>query len=445
MKRPDAVLSAYLAARAFRAEPHLPSGWQAPRLVVVIPAMAEWPGLLDTLTDLDRGITDDLSQEVLSLVVVNHPEGAPASVRENNRRTLEALTDPRGLGLYRLRTGVIDAASVPMIRAGDGVGAARKLGMDTAAAMLNDAGNPWGGIVCLDADTRVDPDYLERWMACFTSGRCWGLVCEAWHRPEASLPLGEAIAAYECRLRCHELGLSLAGSPYGYPAVGSAMACSAVAYAAAGGMNRRAAGEDFYFLQALAKTGQIEKIPNLRVYPSGRVSERVPFGTGRAMRQVLDQPAGRSRAYHPEIYRLLRHVLEAAVLLESGDADTFLTALKRKSEVLVTFFTRTDFPQVWERIAANHRQAPARRRAFHEWFDGFRTLKLIHVLRDAGWGMLSVEEATGPLLEQTALRDRLKTCDGLERHDSMTVWDVLGRLRQACAVVCRGPWGVGSL
>ena len=445
MKSPEAALSAYLATRAFAVDPRLLPVQGSPRLVVVIPAMAEWPGLVNTLTDLERGMTEDLAEEVLVLVVVNHPNGAPESVQENNRQTLKALANPKFLGLCRIRLGVIDAASAPVIPAGEGVGTARKLGMDAAAAILNGAGSPWGGIICLDADTRVDPDYLDRWMACFASGRRWGVVCEVWHRPEGSGRLEDGIAAYECRLRCHELGLCLAGSPYGYPVVGSAMACSSVAYGASRGMKRRTAGEDFYFLQALAKTGRIEKVPDIRVYPAGRISERVPFGTGRTMLQIMDEPDARPRAYHPETYRLLRQVFDAAVLLETGNAEAFMVALKRESAVLEAFFTAAAFPQVWERISANHRQAAARRRAFHEWFDGFRTLKLIHFLRDSGWDMISPEAAAGPLLAWAAQEHSNRIYGGTERHEPTEVRAVLEQLRRVCAALCRGPWGLACL
>ncbi|HOK88497.1 MAG TPA: hypothetical protein PK379_00575 [Candidatus Hydrogenedentes bacterium] len=445
MKHPGAILAAYLSRRVIRgASARLPEG-PLPRLVVVIPAMAEWPGLLDTLADLDRGAHGDLARQVLVLVVVNQPANAPDPVRENNRLTLEALADPRNIGLVRLRVGVIDAASVPVIPEGEGVGTARKLGMDAAAALLESGGNPWGGIVCLDADTRVDQDYLARWYTCFAEGHRWGLVCEAWHRPDVSMPSDDAMVAYECRLRCHELGLWLAGSPYGYPVIGSAMACSAVAYAAAGGMNRRSAGEDFYFLQALAKTGRIEKVPGIRVYPAGRVSDRVPFGTGRTMKHARDDPGQRPRAYHPGIYRLIRHVVDTVPYLETGDPRGFMETLNRESAHLAAFFDSASFPQAWERIAVNHHHATARRRAFHEWFDGFRTLKLVHFLRDAGWGTMTPEAAAIDLLEQ-AVRTQPAYGSVIQEQDgSSETVSVLERLRRACQAWCRGPWGLEAL
>ncbi|HOQ89639.1 MAG TPA: hypothetical protein PLX03_05820, partial [Candidatus Hydrogenedentes bacterium] len=360
MIQPQMAIAAYLARRAVAAERvQLPDG-PNPELVVVIPAMAEWPGLLDTLRDLEDAVSPETGHRVLVLVAVNHPKGAASDVQENNRRTLESLADPVKLGLRHLRLGVIDAASVPAIPEKEGVGTARKLGMDLALRLLWEGNRLWGGIVCLDADTRVPPSYVEQWLSFFGGERRWGAVCDAWHLADAGDRARDAVTAYECRLRCHDLGLRLAGSPYGYPAIGSAMACSAVAYAAAGGMNRRSAGEDYYFLQALAKTGWVEKVPELRVFPAGRISDRVPFGTGRSIQQALSDARERPTAYHPEIYQMLRQVLSASEALKTESAEAFMRRLEQTDEPAGIFFARAGFPEIWPRIAATHREPAAR-------------------------------------------------------------------------------------
>lgn len=53
-------------------------------------------------------------------------------------------------------------------------------------------------------------------------------------------------------------------------------------------MNRRRASEDFYFLQALMRGGRLTELGSTRVLPSPRVSQRVPFGTGRAIEAELN-------------------------------------------------------------------------------------------------------------------------------------------------------------
>ena len=54
-----------------------------------------------------------------------------------------------------------------------------------------------------------------------------------------------------------------------------------------GGMNKRQAGEDFYFLHKIIPLGHFGEINTTRVIPSPRPSDRVPFGTGRAVRDYL--------------------------------------------------------------------------------------------------------------------------------------------------------------
>ena len=62
--------------------------------------------------------------------------------------------------------------------------------------------------------------------------------------------------------------------------IGSAFAVTANAYIKRGGMTRSQAGEDFYFLQTLAQIGTVGEITTTKVYPSARLSDRIPFGTG---------------------------------------------------------------------------------------------------------------------------------------------------------------------
>ena len=91
------------------------------------------------------------------------------------------------------------------------------------------------------------------------------------------------IQLYEDYLHYYKKALDYAGFPDSIYTIGSAFAVRADAYVKQGGMNRRQAGEDFYFLNKLTKLGKITEINDAYVYPSARVSDRVPFGTGAAM------------------------------------------------------------------------------------------------------------------------------------------------------------------
>src|SRR5690606_30362640 len=103
-----------------------------------------------------------------------------------------------------------------------------------------------GLIISLDADTLVEPNYLQALRKEFDLQDAWAAVIDFAHPLAGPVEQQAAILAYEIHLRYHVLGLRYAGSPYAFHTVGSAMACTAEAYVAAGGMNRRQAGEDFY-------------------------------------------------------------------------------------------------------------------------------------------------------------------------------------------------------
>jgi len=75
------------------------------------------------------------------------------------------------------------------------------------------------------------------------------------------------------------------------------IACTAQAYIAVGGMVRRQAGEDFYFLQKLAKRGPIHEIADTTVRPSPRRSDRgsdvlleiTPVNTNSDVHEVVER------------------------------------------------------------------------------------------------------------------------------------------------------------
>ncbi|HEY6008810.1 MAG TPA: glycosyltransferase family 2 protein, partial [Geobacteraceae bacterium] len=246
---------------------------------VVIPAYAEGDNLFATLASLARNPPELLSG-FLTLVVINNRPDAPVADREDNLTTLRRLAALRGL--TSLQLGWVDAATTGReLPPGGGVGVARKIGLDLALGRLAFDG-PDPLLVCLDADTLVRPDYLPAIVAHFAAHPGGGAIIPFCHQAGETTGHDEAIVRYELFLRSYVLGLALAGSPYAFHTVGSAMACRASAYVRMGGMNRRVAGEDFYFLQQLHRTVGVAPLTGTVVFPSARSSHRVPFGTGRS-------------------------------------------------------------------------------------------------------------------------------------------------------------------
>jgi hypothetical protein len=175
---------------------------------------------------------------------------------------------------------------------------------------------------------------------------------------------------YELFLRGYVLGLSLAGSPYAFHSVGSAMACRASAYVKIGGMNSRSAGEDFYFLQQLARTVGVEQLCGTMVH----------FGTGRSVSRMQANGEGEQLFYHPACFR----VLGAWLALVADRADANGCSLREQagaiSPCLGEFLELNRFGEIWEKLRRNNPGQKALLKAFHGWFDGLKTMKLIHHL-----------------------------------------------------------------
>jgi len=373
-----AMLDQYLYRRA------LPGPWVVEgcpegdfAAAVVIPALAEGESLWATLASLAENPAEYLARTLI-LVVVNHSEKAEASIRAANLADLCRL---REWPASPLRLAWVDAAGpgreLPAKSAG--VGLARKLGFDHALTRLSTGcGHPF--LVSLDADTLVRPDYLPALFRHFDGAEAGGAVLPFAHQPGRDAAEERAIERYELYLRHYVLGLELAGSPYAFHAVGSALACRADAYIKAGGMNRRGAGEDFYFLQQLAKTSGVVPVAGTLVRPSSRPSGRTPFGTGRSVARLLAGEEFAVGFYEPRAFRVLGQWL--ALVAEQGPCSgSLLLGMARQcSEELAAYLEGLSFVSTWERLRRNHPRPEALHRAFHGWFDGLATLRLIHAL-----------------------------------------------------------------
>jgi hypothetical protein len=230
------------------------------------------------------------------------------------------------------------------------------------------------------------------------------------HQRGPTLESDRLITRYELFLRGYVLGLTLAGSPYAFHSVGSAMACRASAYVKIGGMNSRAAGEDFYFLQQLARTVGVEQLAGTVVHPSPRASHRVPFGTGRSVSRMQAGGEGEQLFYHPDCFRLLGAWLSLVADRPGADSSTLRELAGEISPCLGEYLELNRFEEIWNKLRRNHPGREQLLNAFHVWFDGLKTMKLIHHLSDGPYPRCEADQA---LAELFALRG-LEPVSGVE-------------------------------
>jgi len=369
--------------------------------VVVIPALAESSSLFRTLAGIAGNPSDELAKTLVLCVVNNHrpPLAAPEEIRDNqNTLTLledllhgnarlhsqpaEMRDDLRQIAGSELRLGWIDASSpgLEIPERDGGVGTARKIGMDAALTLLDGRG-PGGGVIsCLDADTLVEENYLAAVCTHFSMTDDPAAVAGYAHQKPADPRLMAAICCYEIFLRAYVMGLSFASSPYAFHAIGSTMACTAQAYVDVRGMNRRPAAEDFHFLNKLAKIGSIGVIETTTVFPSPRPSERVPFGTGQRMLRFMNDGMDEYRLYDPRIFAILREWLSGMEADPDRGSEAIRVEARNIHPLLKEYLDLSRFAKDWQGIRRNCPDPVHLRRQFHVWFDGLKTLRLVHHL-----------------------------------------------------------------
>jgi hypothetical protein len=90
----------------------------------------------------------------------------------------------------------------------------------------------------------------------------------------------------------------------------------------------------------------------------------------------------------------LRYLAEAASTAGPDGAPTVTADVVARMPPLVRrFLVAQDAPQAWQGITAQAPDPVTRLRRLHDWFDGFRTLKLIHYVRDHASPSLRWSEA----------------------------------------------------
>jgi glycosyltransferase involved in cell wall biosynthesis len=364
-------------------------------MIIVIPCYNE-PDLLASLNSLWRCQRPKCALEVI--VVINSSESSPPEILEQNRRTLAeaALWSREDCDRY-FRIHFLHTPNLPSKHAG--VGLARKIGMDEALHRLDQLIHLEAPIICFDADSTCDPNYLTEIESYFSSHpKSPGCSIYFEHPLEPSETnqihnsLVEAITLYELHLRYYVQALRFTGFPHAFHTIGSSMAVRAEAYMRQGGMNKRQAGEDFYFLHKIIPLGHFGEINTTRVIPSPRPSDRVPFGTGRAVRDYLTTRKFKSyplQAFHD----LEQFFSEITTLRTSTDP------LSQLAPPLQQFLGTQNFTHILTEIRTHTSTPETFRARFFRWFDGFLAMKYIHHARDTTYGPAEVTVAAAQLLD----------------------------------------------
>jgi len=275
-------------------------------MFVVIPCYNE-PDIVTTLNSLASCCPP--KADVSVLVVINDADDASEESIEQNILTLNSIKEWN----FEHRHLFFDVQRIyahALPRKWSGVGWARKLGMDEVVKQIFSNNLQDGIIVSFDADSTVLPNYFQSIESAFDHNPTFNFFTihfEHLYTDQRLSPLiREGIIRYELHMRYFRSAMQWSGYPHSIHTVGSSFALKASSYVKQGGMNRRKAGEDFYFLHKLVLLGHYGNINTTTVFPSARQSDRVPFGTGAAIRKWSEGNSELNYTYSMEAFRNLK-------------------------------------------------------------------------------------------------------------------------------------------
>ena len=367
-------------------------------IIAVIPAYNE-PGITSLLDSL--AACNEPCCKVEIIIIVNLKQEAGREATDNNRKcigNIDAWKKANNDCYFRLY--VFDTGK-PTIT-GWGVGLARKTGMDEAVRRFDAIDRPDGVIVCLDADCTVEKNYFEAIAEDLLDDKKKSACSIYFEHPLENDcrndDLTKNIILYELHLRYYVNALKYTGFPYAYHTVGSAIAVRALQYVKAGGMNRRQAGEDFYFVQKLVPSGGYFALNSTTVYPSPRESSRVPFGTGAAMSRLMKKEDDQFLTYSFDAFRELKSLFGSVDEFYKVDYQAAVNYYIGLPAGLKSFMSKEEWIFITREINSNTSGFKTFIKRFFGWFNMFRIVKYLNFVHNGIFEKKPVPESANELL-----------------------------------------------
>jgi len=367
--------------------------------IVVIPCYDE-PHAIQSLASLKHCNAPSGHTEVI-LTINQSKASPPAAIAQNQATYQQAVEWITANSTLSLQFFVLFLDDLPPKHAG--VGLARKVGMDEAAYRLEQIGRPDGIIICYDADSNCDPNYLIEIEQHFERHPKTQAASIHFEHPTQGTDFPKSVYAsiidYELHLRYYLNALRFAGHPHAYHTIGSSMAARCNAYQQQGGMNRKKAGEDFYFLHKFIPLGQFTEINTTRVIPSPRPSHRVPFGTGKAVQDRLNAYEAGCTTYAMDTFIELRDFLLTVPGIYDRISTRATAILLECSPAIQAYAEDRNLESQCRTIYKNTANRQAFFKRFYRWFDSFQVLKYVHLARDLYYPDAPVGQAAVALLK----------------------------------------------
>ena len=364
-------------------------------IAICIPVCNEYPTFMNTLKSI--AISCAVANTKVHVVCcVNNKIISSDEVLQNNFRMIYELNrikktengDSENQSL--LQISVLDFTRENAFTEKQGVGWARKISMDYA--LVHGA----KVLACLDADTLVKENYVselnrfyQNKMDCATMNFFHHMLDD---ENKNSEKINSAILSYENYIKNHSKKLAECGTPFYYFALGCIIVCSDKMYCECGGMKNKIAGEDFYFIQEMIKN-VISKNPNkinnaiefldTEVKPATRFSDRVLFGTGKALTEIVNGNLEKTKIFKDVEYNQIKTFIDLFNdLIKKNFPLELQREAQKKCKGVYDFLLADGFFTDWTQIVENNKKSSKKlASAFHCKFDGLKIIRTLHYLQ----------------------------------------------------------------
>ncbi len=347
--------------------------------VVVIPACDEACDFLET-------VFSHISDRCLIILVVNSPVGQ--NQWQNNNILLIDYLFKKSHVNNKINQNVshlefshlpdvllIDRNSAGMqLNPKQGVGLARKIGCDVALSLFAQDLIKQAWIFSTDADVILPKNYFRQ---INQLGNHYSAVVLDFIHLSDSLKLSKLQQLYDFKMRYYLAGIEFAKVAYSYIPLGSTLIASMESYAQVRGFPKRNAGEDFYLLNKLAKVKPIKyKVDNCIIQIQSRLSDRVPFGTGPALKKINElKDINDYSYYNPQCFIYLKFWKE---YLDALWSESGLSFNKPQDELLLQLYYFLDCHLIFKKSSKQITSHLRWQQFIHQWFDAFKILKTVH-------------------------------------------------------------------
>lgn len=357
-------------------------------IIVTIPAYKEEDLISSLLSIKSTGLS---SSQYLILILINCPESTTPEWKKYYEQQADDINLPR-----------VHVAFKELPDKTAGVGMARKILMDSAAKIFHDLNKPDGVILAYDADCSCSRFHQDKVLNYFNKNPLIQAASIYYEHnlEETENELIEYITDYELHLRVYINWKKHIGLPYAYQTIGSSMAVRAGTYTRVGGMNKRKAGEDFYFLHKLTNGNEYGEILSTTVYPSSRESDRVPFGTGRAIQEALKSEK-KILTYNPQSFLIFKKLIDQLPQVYEGKLG-----LEHLNKEMHGFLNLISLSALIQSCKKNTSTYPSFKKRFYSRIDAFMFMKYLHHMRDKAYPNVSPLDSGNELFKSIGLSQK---------------------------------------